>query len=83
MDPEDCIDEIVTVTKGKLKGETGYCDDIEGKHAIVYFGSWEDGYNFVRCSSLVKAESSAAMAYNNAFRSSPERWFTKTSSLGH
>lgn len=85
---EDCMskhkeresfeDAVVTVIKGKHKGKTGYCDSHFGREAVVYFGSWADGYFTVQPSSLTQADRKAERKYRSEFMSSPERFYRET-----
>lgn len=71
-------DSVVTVIKGKHKGKTGYCDSHFGREAVVYFGSWADGYFTVQPSSLTRADKTAEREYRSEFMSSPERFYRKS-----
>lgn len=72
------VDSVVTVTKGRHRGRSGYCDDVEDSEAIVYFKSWDDGYSVVPMDSLKKADATAEQEYLSEYMSSPERWYGKT-----
>ena len=43
-------DDVVFVTVGQHKGRIGFCDEIEGKSAIIYFGNmfFADGYFLIQ-----------------------------------
>jgi len=77
---DDFVDTFVTVTGGPREGETGYCDDVEGRDAFVYFRRWRDGYEVISTKRLRPASRGDAMRYRRAYF---DTFHTRPEDLGH
>jgi len=75
------VGQFVTATNSEFSGQTGYCDDMEQDHAVVYFEAFNDGYDLVPAKFLARANESAAKRYQAEYMRTLQRWYAPAAHL--